>query len=421
MMDNEGKSNPFSCGIMKNTAIKRRCIFVVALGILFAAFKYIDNDKSAYSYVCVENDYNTSYITNAKSEKENLITYLNTVNNKNLRIEKPTAITVDGLYVVALKSKKDALEALKITLDKYKRGSIKAYFKNDVRLMEVDTPTANLKTIEEAVKDLEGKSRSVTYVVKDNDTLWSISRKFNVTLNDIYNLNPGISQRIYPGELLKIKESKPLLTVVTEKKSVYMEDIPYETVTQKDDKMFINDSKVLVRGKTGSKIVTAILKYYNGEIVNKNVINENVVSEPVNEVIAVGDEPLPVTYATGNFIYPVRGHITITSRYGQRWGRLHAGIDIAASIGDPIYAADGGTVIFSGWESGYGYLVKIDHGNGYVTYYGHASKLIVKKGDKVYKGQEIALVGMTGNTTGPHVHFEVRKNGVPVNPQIYLK
>ncbi|MBP2073029.1 LysM peptidoglycan-binding domain-containing M23 family metallopeptidase [Thermoanaerobacterium butyriciformans] len=414
-MDNEGKSNPFSCGIMKNTAIKRRCIFVVALVILFAiAFKYMENDKSAYSYVCAER-------TNAKSEKGNLIAYLNTVNNENLRIEKPTAITVDGLYVAALKSKKDALEALKIMLDKYKRGSISAYFKNDIRLIEIDTPTTNLKTIEEAVEELEGESRSVTYVVKDNDTLWSISREFNVTLNDIYNLNPDISERIYPGELLKIRESKPLLTVVAEKKSVYFEDIPYETVTQKDDKMFINDSKVLVRGKAGSKIVTAILKYYNGEIVNKNVINESVVCEPVNEVIAVGDKPLPATYATGKFNYPIRGHITITSRYGQRWGRLHAGIDIAASIGDPIYAADGGTVIFSGWESGYGYLVKIDHGNGYVTYYGHASKLIVKKGDKVYKGQEIALAGMTGNTTGPHVHFEVRKNGVPVNPQKYLK
>lgn len=418
-MDNKGKSNPFSCSFLKNTAIKRGYLFVVALGILFAiAFEYFDNDKSAYSFAYIDNEYNVSYLGD---EKENLITYLNAIKNKNLRIEKPTIITVDGLYVTALKNKKDAADALKVLLDRYKKGSIKAYFKNDVRLIESTSPMIDVKPLGEAVKELEGKTQFMRYTVSDKDTLWAISRKFKVDLDDIYRLNPGIRDKIYPGEVLNIKKSKPLLTIVTEKKLVYLDDIPYETVTQKDDQMYINNSKVLVSGKVGSKVVTAVLKCYNDEIVGKTVLNEDVISEPVNEIIAVGDKPLPKTYATGDFNYPIRGHITITSRYGQRWGRLHAGIDIAASIGDSIYASDGGTVIFSGWESGYGYLVKIDHGNGYVTYYGHASRLLVKMGDKVYKGQEIALVGMTGNTTGPHLHFEVRKNGVPVNPQIYLK
>jgi len=111
---------------------------------------------------------------------------------------------------------------------------------------------------------------------------------------------------------------------------------------------------------------------------------------------------------------------SLSSRYGTRWNRQHQGIDIAASQGTDIYAADAGIVEYSGWESGYGYLVKINHQNGYVTYYGHCSKLLVSKGAVVEKGDLIAKVGSTGRSTGPHLHFEVRLNGVPQNPLNYI-
>lgn len=128
---------------------------------------------------------------------------------------------------------------------------------------------------------------------------------------------------------------------------------------------------------------------------------------------------------TVNGIYlacvPVTGRIT--SRFGANErvrNHTHKGIDIGAAGGTPIYAAAGGTITYSGWESGYGYLVIIDHGNGVETYYGHCSKLYVSKGQQVNAGDKIAAVGSTGNSTGNHLHFEIRLNGAQVNPQKYV-
>lgn len=129
--------------------------------------------------------------------------------------------------------------------------------------------------------------------------------------------------------------------------------------------------------------------------------------------------------ATINGVYiavvPVRGNIT--SRYGSNESirdHTHKGLDIAAKTGTPIKAAADGTVTYSGTMGGYGNLIIIDHGNGITTYYGHCSKLYKKKGAKVTAGDVIAAVGNTGNSTGSHLHFEIRKNGVYVNPAQYL-
>ncbi len=116
----------------------------------------------------------------------------------------------------------------------------------------------------------------------------------------------------------------------------------------------------------------------------------------------------------------------ISSPYGWRShpllgrGRLHAGIDFAAGYGSTIRAADSGTVIYSGWYGGYGKTVIINHGKGITTLYGHASELYVQEGESVKRGQPISAIGSTGFSTGPHLHFEVRKNGTPVDPANYL-
>lgn len=115
---------------------------------------------------------------------------------------------------------------------------------------------------------------------------------------------------------------------------------------------------------------------------------------------------------------PVSG--IITSRFGMRWGRSHKGIDISANTGTPIKACSKGTVEFAGNSAGYGNLVVVNHGNGIKTYYGHCSKICVSVGTEVTKDTVIALVGSTGNSTGPHLHLEIRKNGVVQNPQNYL-
>jgi murein DD-endopeptidase MepM/ murein hydrolase activator NlpD len=117
-------------------------------------------------------------------------------------------------------------------------------------------------------------------------------------------------------------------------------------------------------------------------------------------------------------IWPVNG--PVTSGFGMRWGRMHTGIDIAVPTGTPVHASASGTVVYAGWMSGYGYLVAIDHGNGLATAYAHNSSLLVAVGQHVAQGDTISLSGSTGHSTGPHVHFEVRVNGVPVDPLLYL-
>jgi murein DD-endopeptidase MepM/ murein hydrolase activator NlpD len=124
------------------------------------------------------------------------------------------------------------------------------------------------------------------------------------------------------------------------------------------------------------------------------------------------------TPSAAGFIWPVNG--VVVSGFGMRWGRMHEGIDITAATGTPIWAAADGTVIWSGWRGGYGNCVVIDHGNGLATLYAHASALLVGVGQAVSQGETVALVGSTGNSSGPHLHFEVRVNGVAVDPLLYL-
>ncbi len=125
----------------------------------------------------------------------------------------------------------------------------------------------------------------------------------------------------------------------------------------------------------------------------------------------------PAPSASG-FAWPVSG--PVTSGFGARWGRMHEGIDIAVPSGTPVQAAAAGTVIYAGWMDGYGNLVVVDHGNGVSTAYGHNTSVAVALGQQVAQGEVIAYSGSTGHSTGPHVHFEVRVNGVAVDPMGYL-
>ena len=162
---------------------------------------------------------------------------------------------------------------------------------------------------------------------------------------------------------------------------------------------------------------------------NADEVNEETIKlakqELTNSLQEELEEKQEIDSRTVNGIYlavvPVTGRIT--SRFGAVESirdHTHKGIDIAATRGTPILATASGTVTFAGWSSGYGYLVKINHGNGVETYYGHCSKLYVSAGDTVEAGEQIAAVGSTGNSTGNHLHFEIRLDGKQVNPQTYV-
>ena len=160
---------------------------------------------------------------------------------------------------------------------------------------------------------------------------------------------------------------------------------------------------------------------------NRTQLEGTILLEPSTKVVAFVTKEKPKAEQTvtpnkkGTFMHPLNGKGSISSQYGSRWGTFHRGIDIAAPSGTPIYASASGTVIYSGFNTGgFGNFVMIDHGNGYQTYYAHNKSLNVKVGQKVSKGQQIATVGSTGNSTGNHVHFEIRLNGTPINPYSYI-
>ena len=200
------------------------------------------------------------------------------------------------------------------------------------------------------------------------------------------------------------------------------------------------ETKVYVNTMEEAEEIVSTLKEQYSEIEPDLVINQiylDNVDEVNEETIKLAKQELTdnlqeeleekekVDSRTINGIYlavvPVTGRIT--SRFGAVESirdHTHKGIDIAATRGTPILSAASGTVTFAGWSSGYGYLVKIDHGSGVETYYGHCSKLYVSAGSTVEAGDKIAAVGSTGNSTGNHLHFEIRLNGEQVNPQKYV-
>lgn len=208
------------------------------------------------------------------------------------------------------------------------------------------------------------------------------------------------------------------VAVVTIENDVEAKEIPFEVQQVSDDTLYKGKTVIAQNGVNGQKQVSEEIKKINGVEKERNVIEEKILTQPTVKIVKVGTKDLPKGLGDGSFIKPSVG--TLSSRFGSRWGRQHKGIDIAGSYGTEIKAADEGKVIYSGWMEGFGNLIQIDHGNGYVTFYGHCSALTAKVGDVVGKGDVIAKMGNTGNSSGTHLHFEVRLNGKAIDPLKYL-
>lgn len=207
------------------------------------------------------------------------------------------------------------------------------------------------------------------------------------------------------------------LKIEIKSKEKHDEDIEPSIVIKTSSEMFKGQEKVLNEGTPGTKEVVKEITRINDTKVNEKVVKTTVTKEPEEKIILKGTKD-PIKEDIDFLDVPSRG--TVTSGFGIRWGRQHNGIDIAANIGDPVKAALDGVVTYSGWMDGYGYLIKLNHGDDIETLYGHCSKLNSKVGDKITKGEVIAQAGNTGRSTGPHIHFEVRYKGVPKDPTKYI-
>ena len=299
-------------------------------------------------------------------------------------------------------------------------------FVENVRIAEGYVPTEsvmNLGTIAELLNST--KAGEVTYTVVKGDTWGQIANNNGMTAAELEALNPGYDiNRIHIGDALTLSNAVPYLTVKVTERQNYIEDINYDVNYVNDSSMYQGDERVISKGTYGSADIVADVTYVNGEEQERTVISSVTLTEPVTEQRAQGTKARPSWYPTGSFRWPCSGRIT--SYFGYRNTGIrgatsnHKGIDIACARGTPIYAADGGRVTYAGYKGAMGYVVIIDHNNGYVTYYEHNSSLLVSAGQTVYKGQQIAKAGRSGVASGVHCHFGIQRNGTYVNPLNYL-
>jgi murein DD-endopeptidase MepM/ murein hydrolase activator NlpD len=243
----------------------------------------------------------------------------------------------------------------------------------------------------------------ITHTVKSGDTLYGIAQKYKISAETLMFAN-GLETN---PDLLRLGQQLAILPVNgilhTVKKGDTLEKI---AKTYK---------------ATASNIVNSPLNHLDARnpIIaagQKLFVPGGYKEIPIRYVqVYKGPVPASARRGTGRFIWPTAGYVT------QGYKRYHLALDIARAIGTPVKAADNGYIVVAGWsDDGYGNHIVIDHGNGYQTLYGHLNRIYVKVGDSVVRGSEIGQMGSTGRSTGPHLHFEVRKNGVRLNPLSFL-
>lgn len=252
------------------------------------------------------------------------------------------------------------------------------------------------------------RDKTLEYEVQGGDTVSKIAEKFGISTDTIrWENNLSSANDIKPGQKLRILPVSGILHKVARGETVYsiakkldanaqaIVDFPFNTFVD-------NETFALAVGQ---------------ELIVPDGKKPNVVPWSPSLYIAQKTPNAGVVAASGQFVWPIGGKIT------QRFAWYHRGLDIATAYGTAILAADAGKVAVAGWpdNSGYGNRVVIDHGNGYVTWYGHMSKVYVVAGQTVQRGDQIGAEGSTGRSTGPHLHFEIRRNGANVNPLEYLR
>lgn len=346
----------------------------------------------------------------------------NTICTLSDKMHEMYVISLEGEPLCALTSESEAKKVLESFRDYYTGGDENVTFETDkeLKISAQQAPMTLLRSPEEALEVLNGSERKENeYTVQPGDTLWGISRKFDTSVDEILAINPDLTENIVDGDIITVKSYVPVVTVTTTQIAEYTKAISFDTEVVETDSLYRGKSEIAREGENGEVEVVANVIKQNGQEIEREIISEVTTKEPVTQIKKVGTKEPPSGYGTGSFIAPVYG--TITSRFGYRRSGYHKGLDIANSVGTPIRAADNGRVIFAGWDgTGFGKLVKLDHQNGYITYYGHNSRIAVSVGQTVQKGDIIAYMGSTGNSTGPHCHFEMYKNGVLQNPANYI-
>lgn len=349
-------------------------------------------------------------------------------------------VTTQSVYVLKKKIFSDAINALINTFigeDKYK-----AYI-NDTQV-KIESTGENIQSVyvgeDISVKKtyipvndviytdysdlahylLYGDSKnSSIYEVRAGDTIESVAFNNKVSPEEVLISNSDLTGKnnlLYPGQKLQISETNPQIEIVEESYVVKDIESQFSTEEKYDDNVAIGQDKVVQEGVNGLDRVSQKVKKVNGSIVYVDPRDKVVLKDPVNKVVVKGNKYIPEVGSTTSWGWPTDSGWTLSSGYVWRTNpvtharELHGGLDISGTgYGSKIYATNNGTVQEASYHYSFGNHVIINHNNGYLSLYGHMSKIAVKKGDVVARGQVIGYVGMTGVATGPHVHYEIWK------------
>ncbi len=351
-------------------------------------------------------------------------------------IAEATGLYVDGKFVGSMESTAEMESVFASIKDGFydkNDTTQRAEFVQQVKTVEglfpsasvTDKETLRAKLVSEAVV-------KKTYIVQPGDTLSTIAVRNNMTTTELRAMNPSFASTdmVHIGDELLVQRPQPFLQVKVIKTLKYSETIDYNTVYKNNTDKPVTYNVVKVNGQEGSQDVVAEATYIDGVETERKVISKTVTKQPVTKVVERGTQPVvnqsgsQVQVGDGISKGQMSWPVPICSNMSRGWRAGHYALDICNGPvtvrNKPCIAADGGTVVYAGWNGAYGYYVKIQHKNGLATAYAHLNSISVVKGQTVSRNQQVGLIGSTGRSSGPHLHFEVLKNGVRVNPLNYV-
>jgi murein DD-endopeptidase MepM/ murein hydrolase activator NlpD len=359
---------------------------------------------------------------------------LSMTNVLNQLLPEPTIgyeFKVDGEIWFVLESEDEIHRMLEVYKSKYMKNidenaQIRSIsFEQDIEINEIELEDQVFISVKEAeAKINENEKEAFYYTVVSGDSFWMIAQDSKIPLSRLIELNPDMNpERIWPGNKILFEPADPKLDIIVQFQNTLIEPIEFATEYIQDNSLYASQRITTKAGVEGEERVTYDITMKNGYPTEVEVLQRETLLEPVTRVVKVGTKRTLTRSSRTNFGVVVG---TLTSGFGYRKDpisgvrKFHNAIDIAAPRGTPVYAYTNGKVVTAGWGNMTGNYVVIDHGGGLRTKYLHLSSISVSAGQTVKVGQKIGGVGSTGYSTGNHLHFEVTKNGVAVNPLLYL-
>lgn len=336
-------------------------------------------------------------------------------------------VYIDGQLLGAVKDKTPVESALADVLLNYTTdpNAKDIKFQNNVELTEGIYLADTIMSEDSIISTLTSTKQVISdYVVQREESPLIICIKHSMELDSFMSLNPKVGETCTPGQIVKVYKTVNYLPIQYTREVQSISLVDFDTIEVETSSLNLGKKELLVKGQKGERTNNVEVVYVDGIERERHVINSVITKQPVTQQIGIGTYSArpassdTLLYGTGEFSWPIDGGYISDTFISDR---NHKGIDIAAPAGTNIYAAADGVVVTSGWNNGgYGYYVIIDHQNGYKTLYGHCSVLYASEGQTVTRGQLIAGVGTTGNSTGNHCHFEVMYQGMYYDPANFL-